>query len=124
MSETQQIRAVIEDLITAGTTFDIDALDQIYHDDLRVLMINAEGELGQANKADFKAMFAAKRAAGDPPLNTWARFEDITCDGSAAHVLIARQVKLAAEEERITLSIDLIYEAGRWQVTREVIFRH
>ncbi|MCK0128861.1 hypothetical protein [Erythrobacter sp. F6033] len=119
-----QVRQAIESLIQAGTTFDVDQLDRIYHPSLQVVMTNAEGETNIADKQAFKSLFQSKREAGEAPLNTWAAFDHIEADGDTAHVLIRRRVKLLDDEQDITLSIDLIHENARWQVTREVIFTH
>lgn len=116
------VKQVIRDLIAAGTGFDIDQLERIYHDDLQVLMIDEDGHVNEANKDAFKNIFQSKLDAGDPPLNTWADFNRVDADAHNAHVLIMRKVKLMEDEQNLTLSVDLVHEDGRWQVTREVIF--
>jgi hypothetical protein len=116
------VMQVIHELIAAGTSFDIDQLERIYHDDLQVLMIDDDGNVNEANKMAFKEMFQSKLDTGDPPLNTWAKFSHIEADALKAHVLVMRKVKLMEDEQNLTLSIDLVHEDNRWQVTREVIF--
>lgn len=116
------IRAAIESLIRAGTTFDGEALNRLYHQRLRVITTDLAGTVSLADKDAFMGLFAAKKAAGDAPLGTWARFDHIDASDRAGHVLVSRVVDLGAGEQRLTLSIDLVHEDGRWQVTREVIF--
>ena len=109
------IRKTIESLIATATTFDVEKLDEIYHDSLHVLMIDASGQT-------FKDLFQSKRDNGDEPLNTWAEFIHIECNQTNGHAVLRRKVNLTRTEQKIALSIDLIWEDSRWQVTREVIF--
>lgn len=119
---TDGVRQAINELIEAGTTFDVQTLDRIYHADLTVLMIDQSGNVNKANKAEFKGLFEAKKAASEPPLNTWAKFNNVEVAGNSAHVLITRKVKLGETDQKLVLSIDLVFQDGRWQVRREVIF--
>ncbi|WP_271784235.1 nuclear transport factor 2 family protein [Aquimarina algiphila] len=117
-----EVKKTIERLIEAGTSFDVEELESIYHDNLQVIMIDDKGQLMNADKANFKNLFQMKRDNEEAPLNTWAEFNHIEADEQTAHVLITRKVKLTEEERKLVLSIDLVREDNRWQVTREVIF--
>lgn len=116
------VRAQVEALIQAGTTFDVEALEQIYHDDLDVVMIDTDDNKAVANKEGFKGLFTAKRDAGAAPLDTWAKWHRVTATDKTANVVMTRKVNLTGQDQILILSIDLIHEDGRWQVTREVIF--
>ncbi|WP_299677461.1 hypothetical protein [uncultured Dokdonia sp.] len=118
----QEIKTVIEHLIKAGTTYDIVQLELVYHDDLEVFMFAENRKIQTFSKKDFKQLFITKRANNEPPLNNWALFNDIQVKEDKAHVLITRKVKLLDTNQKIRLSIDLIFEDNRWQVIREVIF--
>lgn len=118
----EEVKAAIQALIQAGTTFDINALEEIYHDRLQVLSIDQDGNLNIADKAAFKGLFETKKSAGAPPLNTWAVFNHVEVNDKSAHVLITRKVNLVDQDQKLVLSIDLVYEDNRWQVTREIIF--
>lgn len=122
VSPEQAVRATIDALINAGTSFNIDALDKLYHDDLHVVSIDETGQVNIANKAGFKAMFEHKLASGAAPLSTWAHYDHVQANDQSAHVLITRKVNLVDQDQVLTLSIDLTFEDDRWQVTREVIF--
>ncbi len=117
-----EVRQAIDDLIQTATTYDVATLDRIYHDTLNVVMIDSEHNLNRANKEGFKDLFASKRDAGDPPMNTWAKYHSIDVNGDDAHVLLSRKNDLSGVDMDLTLSIDLVFEDDRWQVTREVIF--
>lgn len=118
----QEVRQAIDDLIQTATTYDVETLGRIYHDTLHVVMIDANHSVNIADKAAFKGLFASKRDAGDPPMNTWAKFHRIEVDGDAAHVLLSRKNDLSGTNMDLMLSIDLVHEDDRWQVAREVIF--
>ncbi|NIA71384.1 nuclear transport factor 2 family protein [Pelagibius litoralis] len=117
-----EVRQAIHDLIQTATSYDVDVLDRIYHDSLHVVMIDTDHNVSTADKAAFKGLFSSKRDAGDPPMNTWAKYHRIDVDGTNAHVLLSRKNDLSGTNMDLILSIDLIHEDGRWQVTREVIF--
>ncbi len=119
---TDAVKTVIEDLIQTATSYDVDVLDTIYHDNLNVVMIDTEDNLNTANKEVFKGLFRSKRDAGDPPMNTWAKFHKIDIERNNAHVLLSRRNDLSGQDQILLLSIDLVFEDNRWQVTREVIF--
>lgn len=116
------IRTTIDSLIETATTFDIEKLDRIYHDNLHIIMIDASGQTMISNKQTFKDLFQSKLDNGDAPLNTWAEFNHIECNQNNGHAVLKRKVNLTGIEQKIALSIDLIWEDNRWQVTREVIF--
>ncbi|WP_300019393.1 hypothetical protein [uncultured Roseobacter sp.] len=116
------IRETIEALIVAGTTSDLRGLDRIYHDDMKIQMIDPDNNLIQHDKDGFISMLQAMNddTTGNP--NTWAEYHDIEASGNVGHVLITRKVHLGGDDRILVPSIDLLFEDDRWQVTREVIF--
>ncbi|WP_282095305.1 hypothetical protein [Epibacterium ulvae] len=118
----EAIRNTMDALIQAGSNFDIDALDRLYHTDMQIQMIDMEGNLNKADKQGFMAMFKGMAESAAGPMNTWAQFNDITADGNNGHVLITRKNELGGAPSLLVLSIDLAFEDNRWQVMREVIF--
>lgn len=117
-----EVRQAIDDLIQTATSYDVEALDRIYHDNLHVVMIDTEDNVNTGDKAAFMGLFASKRDAGEPPMNTWAKFHRVEVDGDTAHVLLSRKNNLNGTDMNLMLSIDLIHEDDRWQVVREVVF--
>lgn len=116
------VRKTIEDLIQTATTYDVDTLDRLYHKDLEVTMVDTSHNVSVAGKEDFKALFKSKGDAGDPPMNTWAKYHKVTVNGENAQVLLSRKNDLNGQNMDLFLSIDLLYEASRWQIRREAIF--
>ena len=116
------VRQAIDDLIQTATTYDVETLDRIYHDELEVIMIDTEDNLNLANKEGFKGLFRTKGEAGDPPMNTWAKYHKIDVKNDKAHVLLSRKNDLSGTNMILLLSIDLVHKDDHWQVIREVIF--
>lgn len=121
-SASTDVKRAIDELIQTATSYDVDVLDRIYHDDLQVIMIDTADNLNTADKAAFKGLFQSKKEAGDPPMNTWSKYHRIDVHGEKAHVLLSRKNDLSGTNMILLLSIDLVHEDGRWQVLREMIF--
>ena len=117
-----EVKQTIESLINAGSTYKIDELDKIYHEDLHVVMVDEDDHVSIAKKEDFKNIFKAKLDAGAEPMNTWSKIHHIEADDQKAHVLVCRENDLNGHNLLLFLSIDLVFEDHRWQVIREVIF--
>ncbi|WP_136660205.1 hypothetical protein [Nitratireductor sp. XY-223] len=117
-----EIRATIDALIIAGTTSDLGGLDRIYHDNMNIVMIDTDGNLTRADKPTFIAMLKEMVDQSDGAANDWAEYNVVEASGDAGHVLITRKVNLGGDDRILVLSIDLVFENDRWQVTREVIF--
>jgi len=121
-ARAQEVRRTMDNLIQTATSYDIDTLDSIYHDKLQVVMVDTEDNVNTADKQTFKGIFKSKRDAGDPPMSTCATFHRIDVEGDQAHVVLSRKNNLSGQDMVLVLSIDLIFEDGRWQVIREFIF--
>jgi hypothetical protein len=119
---TSKIRATIEALITAGTTSDLTALDKIYHETMKIHMIDTDNNLMQHDKPSFIAMLQGMVDSNDGKPNTWSEYHSIEANGDHGHVFITRKVAMGETDRILVLSIDLLFEDNRWQVTREVLF--
>lgn len=120
-AKVDAVRETIERLINAGTTSDLSALKNIYHDSMRIYMIDTDHNLMQHDKPAFIAMMKDMADSSSKP-NKWAKYNSITADGDHGHVLITRKVAFGDDDRILVLSIDLLFEDDCWQVTREVIF--
>lgn len=78
----ESLKQAVKNVIKAGTTFDIEQLEKVYHEDLRVFMVGQNGLNGILDKQSVKSMFQAKKDNGDPPLNDWADFNHIEANGA------------------------------------------
>ncbi|WP_420571639.1 hypothetical protein [Kordia sp.] len=118
---TTGLQEAIEILIKAGTSFDLEKLDQLYHTDLQIIMFDVEKQKLLADKTAFMQMFEMKKAAEEQDLNTWAAIHHVQVNDNKGVVILDRKVNLTGTENLINLVIDFVWENDRWQVTREVI---
>lgn len=116
------VRATIDALMEAGITSDLTGLDQIYHRDMRIVMIDPQGEASRFDKPAFMEMLQNSVSGTNPEDHRWAQYNSIEANGDKGHVAITRKVPLGGDRMILNLSIDLLFEDGRWQVVREVIF--
>ena len=115
------LKQAIENVIKVGTTFDIEQLEYIYHENVQVIMVGQNGLNGILDKQSIKAMFQAKKDNGDSPLNNSVEFNLIQANGDSGHIIVTRKVNLTGVEQRLVFSIDLIKKGDSWLVTREVV---
>ena len=115
------LKQAIENVIKVGTTFDIEQLEYIYHENVQVIMVGQNGLNGILDKQSIKAMFQAKKDNGDSPLNDSVEFNLIQANGDSGHVIVTRKVNLTGVEQRLVFSIDLIKKGDSWLVTREIV---
>jgi len=114
------LKQAIENLIKAGTSFDLEQLELIYHNNLKVFMVGRNGINPIFDKQAIKNLFQSKRENGDAHLNNWVEYNHIEANGDFGHVIVTRKINLTGIEQRLVLSLDLVWEENRWQVIREV----
>lgn len=114
------LKQAVESLIMAGTTFDIDQLEVIYHEKLKIFMVDDKGQSMVQDKKAVKNMFQSKLENGDAPLNNWVEFSHVNTAGDSGHAIVIRKVNLTGIEQKFVFSIDFVWEDNRWQVIREV----
>ncbi|WP_444917955.1 hypothetical protein [Microbulbifer sp. JMSA003] len=118
----REIEQFIDYLVQAGVYCREDELESVYHREMEVFILDPSDRVTVADKTAFINMFKAKRDAGELPLNGWKKIHHIVANENSALVIFSRKNNLAGQEQLLKLAIDLVYEDGRWQVTREVIF--
>lgn len=114
------LKAALDSLIHAASHSDVDMLDRIYHQDMKILMLTPDGSLNVSDKAAFMDFIKAAMGGEDKP-NTWAKYHSVSVEGDTGHIFLSRRNNLMGAERHITLSIDFVFEDDRWQITREVI---
>lgn len=119
---TEALRAKVQDLMTYGTSANMEELEKIYHKDIVVMDLNIDGRLVTLNKREFMAMLQDAFAGKTPEDHMWSKIHSLTVNGDHGHVLISRKIPVGGPNMHIELSIDFIFEDDRWQVTREVNF--
>ena len=117
------IRQAMDHLIDRATSFDIEALDSIYHRDFHTTLVTSDNAVTTYNKNEFKEHFAKQAKEGKTKLNTWAKWHDFHILGdSAVCVLTRKHSGMNGKEMKLLCNIELCFEDKRWQVLREQIF--
>ena len=122
---TDAVKATLDSLIhsVSGKDFDhiLNTLENVYHEKMKIHLIGADNTLQQMNKEQFKNHVAQSAKEAKEPI-TWAKYHLVEADDKNGHIIISRKINLTGEIQIINLSIDFIFEDGRWQITREVIY--
>ncbi|MDM8165101.1 hypothetical protein [Roseovarius sp.] len=116
------LRARLEELMQAGVRADMAMLDTIYHEDIEVMDLGIDGRLMTLQKQEFMAMLQETFRDKTPEDHLWFHLHRLTVTGHRGHVLISRKIPVGGPKMMIDLSIDFVFEDGRWQVIREVNF--
>ena len=68
-AKADEVRQTVQRLIQSGSAFDVEALDRIYHKDLRIIKVDERDELAVINRKQNMDFFRAKRESGAEPLS-------------------------------------------------------
>lgn len=119
--QAQEVKQSLDALIHSASNAHFDILETLYHDHMKIYMLDPNRDLHIMEKRGFIDHLTESLKEGKHP-STWAKYHVVEADEKYGHVVISRKVNLTGEEQLITLSIDFVYESGRWQITREMIF--
>lgn len=114
------VKATLDALISGVSGHSFEVLDKTYHRDMQTYLLVDGGVLMQNDKIGF--MDHVKSAMGQmTDHDPWAHYHLVEADETTGHVLISRKNNVTNRKQLVTLSIDFVFEDGRWQITREVI---
>lgn len=119
----EYVREQMQNLINRATSYDVSALETIYHDDLHIMILDLDNNVKTSNKREFINYFSSLAAEGREPMNTWCDWHHIHIHGDEAVVVLSRKNDVAGDNTKIKCSIDWLFEDGRWQIIREEIFQ-
>ncbi|MEM5503173.1 hypothetical protein WNY59_16415 [Ahrensia kielensis] len=114
------VKAILDELISGVSGHSFEVLDKIYHRDMQTYLLPNPATLMRNDKNGF--MNHVKNAMNDlPDPDPYALYHLIEADETHGHILISRKNNVTGIKELITLSIDFVFDDGRWQIIREVI---
>lgn len=119
--QSTEVKAALDKLIHSVSNEQFEILDAIYHQSMKIYMLDGNDDLTQMDKTGFMNHVSEATKSAEEP-HTWAKYHLVEADETNGHVIISRRVNLTGELQTITLSIDFVFEDGRWQITREIIF--
>ena len=111
------IDAFIERVVDYGSHYQIDRMETLYAADQSILFVSGEGRVDRVPRSAMMAEFAARGAAGDPPLSTEHRVLHVEQQGDHATALLYRRMNPAAPAALYELR--LRKDAKGWQVAGE-----
>lgn len=117
-----EVKQKIQELIQHGSNYNVDTLDNVYHDEFKIIMIDETGDVSTMNKKETLDLFRSMRDSNADPLSTEAEFNYLEASETTGQVLVTRKMQLRHRPEKLVFSIQLIHEEGKWQVIRETAF--
>lgn len=116
-----EVKKTLDCLIDSASNSDFSILEVTYHDQMKIFMLDGNYDLHIMDKKGFVDHVTQSTEASAAP-NMWAEYHSVEANETNGHVIISRKVNLTGVEQIVTLSIDFVFEDGRWQITREVIY--
>ena len=116
-----EIRETIANLIEAGSTFNIENLDHLYHDDLKIVRIDQTGEAKILKKTDVISFFEFKKKNKHPHLNKSYQINYVDVGADLAQVVLTRIIDLTGKLEKAVYNICLIKKKMNWTVLKETV---
>ncbi len=121
-AKADEVRQTVQRLIESGSAYDVDALDRIYHQDLKIIKVDERDNVTVINRRENMDFFRAKLESGAEPLSREAEFIHADADNQSGHVVVVRRMKMTDRLEKSVFSIRLVWEDARWQVIDETAF--
>lgn len=119
--QATELKKELDKLIASAASEDFSILDNIYHDNMQIYLLDANNTLHRMDKPGFKQHVIESTKTAQAP-QIWSKYHLVEADKHNGHIIISRKVNLTGEQQLVTLSIDFVFEDDRWQITREVIF--
>ena len=95
----ETMKALTEELIARGTSYDIDFLRRVYADDLKFVRILPDNTVQILSKQDNLEFFQALKDNGAAPLNTAHTILFADSDGETGTIVLKRRMSQGAQEQ-------------------------
>lgn len=118
----KEVKKTVENLIENGTSYNVENLNDIYDDKLKIVQIDEQGNVTVTTKKETLDFFAAKRAAGDEPLSKETVWNYVEANENTGHVIVTRRMKIKDRAEKSVFSLHLEKKNSRWVIVRETAF--
>lgn len=117
-----EIKNLTQELIDHGTKYDLEFLDNVYHNDLKFVRIDKENNIQVLTKKDNMDFFTHLKSTGAKPLNNYAEFHYADNDGENGFIVLTRKMKQMEEEQEFLFNIYWKKIDGEWKVIHEAVF--
>jgi hypothetical protein len=114
-----EILEFIDVLAETGSNYRMEAMEDLYLDDLGFLVLTPQGDIARFSKAEMLGEFRSRRDAGEPPLSTEKRILHIEEQGGHATAVLYRRMSEQADPALYELRLRKV--DGAWKVAGETV---
>ena len=101
----ETMKTLTEELISRGTSYDIDFLKRVYADDLKFVRILPDNTVQILSKQDNIDFFQTLKDSGAAPLNTAHTILFADSDGETGTIVLKRRMSQGAQEQDFLFTI-------------------
>ncbi|WP_246828125.1 nuclear transport factor 2 family protein [Rothia sp. HMSC036D11] len=117
----ETMKTLTEELISRGTSYDIDFLQRVYADDLKFVRILPDNTVQILSKQDNIDFFQALKDSGAAPLNTAHTILFADSDGETGTIVLKRRMSQGSQEQDFLFTITWKKRGENWQIVQEIV---
>ena len=117
----ETMKTLTEELISRGTSYDIDFLKRVYADNLKFVRILPDNTVQILSKQDNIDFFQALKDSGAAPLNTGHTILFADSDGEIGTIVLKRRMSQGSQEQDFLFTITWKKRDKNWQIVQEIV---
>ena len=117
----ETMKTLTEELISRGTSYDIDFLKRVYADNLKFVRILPDNTVQILSKQDNIDFFQTLKDSGAAPLNTAHTILFADSDGEAGTIVLKRRMSQGSQEQDFLFTITWKKRSENWQIVQEIV---
>ncbi|WP_278859412.1 nuclear transport factor 2 family protein [Rothia dentocariosa] len=117
----ETMKTLTEELISRGTSYDIDFLKRVYADDLKFVRILPDNTVQILSKQDNIDFFQTLKDSGAAPLNTAHTILFADSDGETGTIVLKRRMSQGSQEQDFLFTITWKKRSENWQIVQEIV---
>ena len=117
----ETMKTLTEELISRGTSYDIDFLKRVYADDLKFVRILPDNTVQVLSKQDNIDFFQSLKNSGAAPLNTAHTILFADSDGETGTIVLKRRMSQGSQEQDFLFTITWKKRSENWQIVQEIV---
>ena len=117
----ETMKMLTEELISRGTSYDIDFLKRVYADNLKFVRILPDNTVQILSKQDNIDFFQTLKDSGAAPLNTAYTILFADSDGETGTIVLKRRMSQGSQEQDFLFTITWKKRDKHWQIVQEIV---
>ena len=117
----ETMKTLTEELISRGTSYDIDFLKRVYADNLKFVRILPDNTVQILSKQDNIDFFQSLKDNGAAPLNTAHTILFADSDGETGTIVLKRRMSQGSQEQDFLFTITWKKRSENWQIVQEIV---